>query len=929
VGDGEVFGREDELATVAEFVREAAALPAALVIVGDAGIGKTTLWREAVACAELCSLRVLSCSPAEAETSLSFAGMTDLLDDVLDDVLPDLPSPQATALEVALRRLEPEQPPDQLAVRSGFLNALRVLSKRSALMVGVDDVQWLDDPSTLALAFALRRLRDERVMFVVARRGEATDERPLGFDRARRELRVERLEVEPLSLGAVHSLLRSRLGSPFPRPVLRKIHEVSGGNPFYALELARALRGREIELGLARQLPVPSSLTGLVRDRLGHLSPETRRVLLIASALAQPTFEVLERVIGGERLASALDETVGAGVIELAEGRVRFVHPLLASACYGEATPPQRRDVHRRLAAAVADAEEQSRHLALGAEGPDEAVAEALEHAATDAAKRGAPQAAAELVELSIALTPPDRHDSLLRRRILAGDHHLSCGDLVRARVRFEQAAGTMSRGPDRASVLVRLAETRKDDVEAAIAICEQVLVETADEPGELARVHHLLAYLSSGHGDSRRSLEHARAARDFAERTGDPSVLAIALTRTAGHEYRAGRSAVALPLLERARALEPRGPPLPVYWGPEVQLARILGFQGRIDESRAKFASLLELVAANGDERSKIRVLYYLAEHEWRTGKFNEAARHATDAAELAEQIGLGPDGWGALYHKAAAEAHLGRVDEARADAERILSVAEETKTYEGRIEGRSVLGFLELSLGNLDAADGYLRTVPEMKLAQGWRAPSMSPVWENAIETMIGVGAFEDALTHHARYEELAREYENPWALATAGRCEGMLRSAGGDITAAFDAFERALGEHERAGSPFEEARTLLAYGSVLRRAKRRRAARERLEQALAAFVRLGTPLWAEKAHAELARIGGRARSSDLTESERRIAALVAEGRSNKEVAAALFVTPKTVETRLSRMYAKLGIHSRTELARRVLDEQRVGLS
>jgi DNA-binding CsgD family transcriptional regulator len=170
--------------------------------------------------------------------------------------------------------------------------------------------------------------------------------------------------------------------------------------------------------------------------------------------------------------------------------------------------------------------------------------------------------------------------------------------------------------------------------------------------------------------------------------------------------------------------------------------------------------------------------------------------------------------------------------------------------------------------------------------------------------------------------QYAELGREYGDPWAIATAARCEGLIRSALGDIPAAFGALERALGEHERAGSPFEEARTLLSFGSVLRRAKRRRLARERLEQALAVFERLGTPLWAEKARAELARIGGRRPSgAELTPSERRIAELVIDGRSNKAIAAALFLTPKTVETRLSRMYAKLGVHSRAELARHVV--------
>ncbi|MGH3079354.1 MAG: helix-turn-helix transcriptional regulator [Gaiellaceae bacterium] len=919
MGHGEVFGRDDELAAVAEFVREAAASPVALVIVGEAGIGKTTLWREAVACAERSSFRVLTCSPTEAETSLSFAGMADLLNDVLDDVLSDVPAPQAAALEVALRRLDTERPPDQLSVRSGFLNALRALSKGSALMVGIDDVQWLDAPSRLALAFALRRLRDERVAFVVARRGEATEELPLGLDRAHAGLRVKRLDVEPLSLGAVHGLLRSRLGSSFPRPVLRKIHEVSGGNPFYALELGRDLSHRPRERRPDEPIHLPRTLDSLVRDRLECLRPDTGDVLLGASALAEPAIDVLDRAYTRRRVRAALEEATAAGVVTMNLQGVTFSHPLLASACYGSATVDRRRRTHLLLARAVEDPEERARHLALSAEGADEEVAAALEDAALHASARGAPETGAELAELALAHTPTEPSAVVVRRELQAGDYHLMSGDARSARTWFQAALGRAAPGPERADALFRLADA-EDDSDTTAELAEQALAESLADPARSVRIHRLLAYAHTADG-ARGRLAHARKALELAELVGDDELLVSALAITAEREYAVGRVDLAGELLERALELEPRTA-VRLIDSPRITAARRLQHLGRDDEARGLFAELLGDADDRGDEWARLRILWNLSWLEVGVGAFEEAARHADEGFELADAADVNVQRF--LVAKARIAAYLGEVDKARAAAGRVLSAV--TRAWDLDRELHAVLGFLELSLGDLRSADRHLREIPAS--IRGSVPPHVTG-WANPIEVMIGLGDLQPARDHLASYEQLAGDYGVPLELAAAARCRGLLLAVEGDLPGARRAFDAALVQHAEVDNPFERARTLLCQGTALRRAKRLRESRRVLQEALDEFERLSAALWAEKARAELARIGGRTRSGELTASERRIAELVAEGRTNREVAAALFVTPKTVETRLSRMYAKLGIHSRTELARRMVDEQRVGIS
>ena len=321
------------------------------------------------------------------------------------------------------------------------------------------------------------------------------------------------------------------------------------------------------------------------------------------------------------------------------------------------------------------------------------------------------------------------------------------------------------------------------------------------------------------------------------------------------------------------------------------------------------------------GDDYTYSSLLVYLTELECRAANFQAAAAHASECWARSEQRGERYQGGAALWAKALADAHLGRVEEARAAAELGTALSTEIGEEVYRVLNRFALGFLELSLGDAARADAVLRLLPLRLVDLGWDEPSLFPVWPNAIEALIGVGEHDLAARYLGLYRERAVRCDCPWALATAARCQGRLLLAEGDTDGALAAFDQALLEHRRTPGAFERCRTLLALGSAQRRARRVKAARETLHAALTGFEELGAPLWAEQTRAELGRIGGRTRSRDeLTPAEQRVATLVAEGRTNKEVAAALVVSVHTVEAALTQVYRKLDVRSRTELARRL---------
>jgi DNA-binding CsgD family transcriptional regulator len=689
-GASELVGRDAELERLGAFlIGPSEAGPSALVFEGEPGIGKTTLWREGLRLSRGVGHRILTSRPAEAEASLSFAALADLVGEALDEARGhDLPVPQRRALEVALLRGEPEdQTPDLRAVSVALLGILRSLASAGRVVVAIDDVHWMDPPSARALGFAARRLDEEPVAFL------ATSLPPAGdhpFDLPAE--RIDRVPLGPLAPEDLRSLFRARLGTDLPPSTIRQIDELSGGNPFFALEMARAaIRGEPAVTG--QSVPIPKNLReDLLRHRYSALPKHARRVVLAASAASRPTVELLS-AIGIPDADAGLDEAIQAGVLERGGNEIRFAHPFFRSAVYANEPRDRRHALHRALADVVTDPEERARHLALGSDGPDADVADALEDASLIASDRGAPESAAELAELAARLTPEDQFETSQRRRCDAARHHASLGDHGRAIALLDQVVATTPEGPSRSAA------------------------------------SWLLGRMTATAGDLPRAAD----------------VLTDALS------------------------------------GPDVPASLTADLHGE------------------------------LALTSWLMGDGDRATRHA----ELA----------------------------------------------------------LEAPAG--DSREG---------------SPSAWPAEDEGTDLRPALMA----------------------------RCRAIRAAAKGDLASAEAALDEAATGYRATGSDFELARTLLLLGSVRRRRKQKRPAREALTSALEGFERLGNAAWAERATDELSGISGRRPSAGrLTPAERRVARLAAAGRTNREIADVLFMSVRTVEGHLSRIYAKLEIRSRVELA------------
>jgi hypothetical protein len=420
----DVVSREHELATVARLFDQRRAGPWAVIIEGDAGIGKTTLWEAALDLARGRSWRVLAAQPAEAEIRFSYVAVRDLLGPLIDETIHGLPGPQRRAVETAFLRAEGRA--DAHAVSAGVLGMLRAASASAPVVVGIDDLQWLDAASARVLEFALRRLTMEPVGVVAASRPPGRGPVPLSLERAFGGRPLRMVAVGPMPIGELHRLVHARLGTWLPRPVLRRVHAASGGNPFFTLEIARSLIRRGMPAS-TDALPVPATIGELVRDRLEPLSLSAREALLVVSAAPRAPVALVATAAGQDgQIAAGLAEAEDAGILTRADGGLEFTHPLLASVVYSQVPPARRRRLHRAIAAALAgsgtdggaNARARAWHLGLGAEGPDAGIAEVLDAAAAAARSAAAPEGAAGLAELARKLTPAGRDRDRIRRTL-------------------------------------------------------------------------------------------------------------------------------------------------------------------------------------------------------------------------------------------------------------------------------------------------------------------------------------------------------------------------------------------------------------------------------------------------------------------------------------------------------------------------------
>jgi len=921
-----IVGRESELARIETLLEPGATGPRVVLIEGEPGIGKTALWSAAIERALERSWRVLDIRPTDAEATFAYAGLGDLLESVPDDALAGLPIPQRQALRVALLRAEPAGPnPDARAVAVACLNTLRSLSAESPLVVAVDDIQWLDPPSAQALGFAIRRLDGDSILFLLARRADDRADPPSGLDRALVGLPHERIDVGPIGLQAIRQLLAAHLDHAFAGTTLRAISASSGGNPLYAIELGRAILRAPASEVASGDVPIPSTLLDLVGAPIRALPGSTQRALAVVAGLAAPTTELVSDAIAVSS-EGPLRPAVDAHVVVLEGDRIRFAHPLQAAAVRTSLSAAERREIHARLAEIVPDPEQRARHLALATIRPDGSVAATLEDAAKRARARGAADAAAELAGMARRLTPSDRTEDVARRGLLEAWERLKVGDYARV---HELVEGMLS-GPMAADQrwtarhYLAILYCWAFDLHAGVALYRQAIQDIgADDGQRLEWEGGFTGALDLLGEDYREALAHGYAELELAERFGVEPRAITALRGVARNEQRlTGRMPVEL--IDRAldREWVVREVREVAGW-PTFCLADMLSWTDDLEGGLAKWDWLIAEAAARGETHSLIDILSRALICECAAGLYERALAHADEGCELAAERGATVFEAILVAERALVEAHRGDEEAARRDASAAVRLAATGNPQADRMAAWA-LGILELSLDDPAAAHEQLGPLVASRRSAGVAEPGEMRFVTDEVEALIGIGRLDDAEVMLDWYEGLAEASGRIGAHAACDRCRGLLLAARGDVDPALDALGRSAELYRGVTEPLGLARTLLVMGAIERRRLHKRAAREALDAALAQFDVLGARLWAQAARAELGRIGGRAASPDaLTPTEERVATLVAEGRTNREVGAILVVSERTVEGHLSRIYAKLGVRSRAELAHRLTGE------
>ena len=806
----------------------------------------------------------------------------------------------------------------------GILDILRVLSADAPLVIAVDDAQWLDRPSIGVLQFCFRRLEAEPVSILLTLRTD--DTMPFGLEQAMPSDRLSRVHLGPLSLGAIGEILRSRVRTVLPRYALTRLYEACGGNPFYALECARALLSRPSLPPTNEPIPLPRSISDLVQHRVRQLTPEAQQVGRLVAASLHPREQLIRAVGDDGESWTAIDQAVDAGLIERDGEVLRFTHPLLRSVLYSAMPLSERRHVHQRLGMAAVDIEERAWHQALGADRPSEEIAAMLDDAAQHAASRGAPDEAATLTEQAVRLTSADRPGEARTRTVRAADYYFRAGDIARSQELIQTVLDACPEGSGSAPLLVRLATIyyHQSGWPLAEKTFRRAVEEARENPALRAHAEQEIAFARLVAGDLPAASGWARASLRSAERTDDPRLIAHSLARIALFEFLQGQG-VRLDLLERAKALdetaaeEPTGR-LPML-DPSVVTGVVLKWCDRLDEARLHLADRYRHALDLGDEASLPFLLYHFSQLESWAGNWDEAEEYALEGCRVADESHQEPMRPATLYALALVRAYRGQVQDARELAEEALALCDRTGNVPIASMAASVLGFLALSLDDYQGTHAHLGRLAEASAAVGLREPGVVRFLPDEIEALAALGQADQARSFTRQLEAQGQALGRPWALATGARCRAHLAAVDGDVEDALAACQQALRHHGSLPMPLELGRTLLVKGLIERRARHKSAARASLGQALAIFEHLGAPLWADKVRRELSKIAARVPLEGLTETEGRIAALIARGQTNREIAAAMFVTENTVQTHLRHIFQKLGVRSRTELAARLL--------
>ncbi|WBQ06946.1 helix-turn-helix transcriptional regulator [Kribbella sp. CA-293567] len=904
-----LIGRETERRVIERLVAGArVGASGVLLITGEPGIGKTALVAEAATLAA--GLHVLRARGTEAERDLPFGALHQLLRPALGE-LPRIPAPQREALAAALALDQSEapgtgrvvgngpgvSPEERFAVGAATLSLVCRYAERVPVALLVDDAQLLDLPSAEAIAFAARRLLADPIMLVVAAR--ADEAHPLA------QAELPELRLSGVGLGAAQELMAG-----MPVDLVASLHRTVAGNPLALIELARDPEQlQRIPPGVP--VPVPALLADAFAARANRLSGQAQTALLVASVDDGELGVVARACVELGVDIAVLAEGERASLVKLRDGRVEFRHPLVRSAIYTGAEPVLRRAVHLAVANAVQDDDRRAWHLSETVLGTDDAVAAALELAGDHAVARGAHAVAATAFERSARLTGtpnaralrlvaagqaawfaglPERADSLLNEALtfdppaqvrthadeLRGDIAVKCGSPARARDILVAAAASTAEPEAAVGLLSDVINAcfRLGDAAGALGAAEQLteLLRRVDRPST-----RVIGLLASG------------VAKVLAGRGGTDEI----------------RQAVALApsvALDRDRRRQ--------IW---MMLAPMF-----LRETGTGRALIEETMRERRDQVAVgvlPAVLFLLARDDATTDRWADAATAYDEGVRLSRETGQTTEFAINLAGLAWLSAHQGREQECRAGAAEAMAICAERQIHLGTLWSLFALGDLELGKGDPQAALPHYERLAEVLTSLGVLDPDLSPAPE-LVEVYLRLGRAGDAAAAARAFAVRAEEKGQPWAQARAARAIGLVEEDESE-------FQRALEWHARTLDVFEAARTRLVYGAWLRRTRRRVDARKQLREAVAAFDKLGAPGWADQAAAELKATGETARrrqpstADDLTPQERQIALLLADGQSIRSVAARLFLSPKTVEYHLRKVYTKLGIHSRPELA------------
>jgi DNA-binding CsgD family transcriptional regulator len=889
--------REMELA----LARARSGESSALALVGEPGIGKTALLEHAADHAA--GMQVLRARGIESEAQIPFASLLELIRPALAE-LERIPEPQAIALEAALA-LRPAPVQERFAVGAATLSLLAAYAEHGPVAVLVDDAHWLDVPSAQALLFAFRRLvADPIAVLIAVREGEAS--------------LLDGADLPTLKVGGLTSDEAATLVGGLAPEVASWLHRATAGNPLALIELAPDAHDLAMEPEGAPVL-VSAKISRAFVQRLGTLDEAARRALVLAAASDSRDLVTLERAAARLRIdVSALAAAEGAGLVTLRSGSVEFRHPLARLAIYADAPPGQRRGAHLALAASLPDRDVDRRawHLAAAAIGTDDAASAALEQAGVRSRGRSAYATATAAFDRAARLAADDERRAYLLREAaeaawLAGlaDRAVTLLDGARIAtndpaklIDIDQLAGHIATrvGPVMRGHAILVATAERADPERAVVMLAEAASAClyAGKPAEMLRV-----------------AERAQAVLpdNSSVRARFLAAIAVGTARILGGDAAAGAEAVheAITLAENAAELRE-----------DLQLIPWLAVGPLFLREISAGRPLLEHGLKTARDRAAVGalpfVLNLIARDQAATDRWAVAEATYQEAIELARESGQQADLAFGLAGLAWLQARHGRERDCRACAAEALRLCPQLGIRLFEIWAIAALGELEVGLGNAARAAEHFEQQQQLLHDLEITDADLSPAPE-LVDAYLRLGRNDVAQRTAAQFTAAAEAKGQPWSIARALRCRALLAE---DAEMA-SLFEQALSLHAQTPDAFEAARTRLAYGERLRRARNRILAREQLRTAVDMFERLGANPWASRARVELAATGETRRQRDpdtideLTPQELHIALLLADGKTTRETAAALFLSPKTIEYHLRHVYQKLGIRSRDGLA------------